>query len=403
MKRSAATQEPWVQFLRQEVKGLFIGTDGKPEAGWFIGGLPSGTTYIQFRPKGQSAQIIRLPYRWLASERANIYERVKKIRTSMLAGGRTLQAASTEIEGRSSHHQEDWALLVEQFRQHKLHHGKVPIKKTTWASTYQPHFDRLQILMKGPKPPTDARALLEAICSHWQPGSRSRQIAVQNTCQLLLFAVERHGFRRGAWLPPTTTVAIVGMSRDSKRIGYPLSDSEVLRLIGGIDDPRWRFALELMAVYGLRPADLANLSLRQGQLWSLYSKASGGGHTRPRQLHPLLIHGQDGPIDWQLQARFAAGETLPPLGAPGKAGDALNTFLKRRLIWKQLRAEVAQRGDELVVYSMRHSYVKRGQLRGIPPKVLAAACGHSLESHLRSYSEWQDAEAVATHFDHLAG
>lgn len=174
----------------------------------------------------------------------------------------------------------------------------------------------------------------------------------------------------------------------------------MLRLVEGMTDDRWCFVIQLMAVYGLRPEDVRHLTIRDGQLWSFYQKASGGGVTQPRQLHPLLVMDLDGPVDWHLLQRFIAGEKLPPLGKPGKAGDAIGTFLKRHPVWRQLRCEVAARGDELTSYSLRHRYVKAGQVRGIPPKVLAAACGHSLESHLRAYSGWQDSQVVASHFDH---
>jgi len=397
MKRSATDQEPWIAFLRSEVKQLFMAENGKPEPGWYVGGL-RGVAYLQHRQQGQSAQVVKLPYPWNSSRRADIFERVKKIRTEML-NGLSLQAAAQAADSRSSHHAEDWPAAVTSFASFKRNHGRVSVSERTWQAKYEPHLERLTALMTSSKRPVDARVLLEKLCNQWEPGSRSRQICCQNVAAFLRHAVDRCGFRK-AWLPPASLADVVGQRRTAKRVGYPLTDAEALRLVEGLPDKRWQFAVQLCVVYGLRPEDLRHLILRSGELWSTYRKAGGGGVTEPRQLHPLMVMENNSQIDWHLRERFGAGEKLPSLGPPGKAGDALGTYLKRQIIWKQLRQEIAERGEELTCYSMRHRFVRSGQLRSIPPKVLAAACGHSLESHLRSYSAWRDAEVVASHFDH---
>ena len=47
----------------------------------------------------------------------------------------------------------------------------------------------------------------------------------------------------------------------TKHIDYPLSDSQILKLVDSINYPRWKFALH-MATYGLRPNDLKHLHTR---------------------------------------------------------------------------------------------------------------------------------------------
>ena len=59
-------------------------------------------------------------------------------------------------------------------------------------------------------------------------------------------------------MPPAVT------SKDAveevKRIGYPLTDAQIIRLLDSfpIDDVgnKWGFAFQCMAVYGLRPENL---------------------------------------------------------------------------------------------------------------------------------------------------
>ena len=77
---------------------------------------------------------------------------------------------------------------------------------------------------------------------------------------------------------------------------------------------RWRFAIELCSVFGLRPEDLrAIYTKKNGQeIWSDYRKSKGGSKgetTEPRQLFPLWVLDSDGTgVDWNytLKTRLAA-------------------------------------------------------------------------------------------------
>ena len=51
-------------------------------------------------------------------------------------------------------------------------------------------------------------------------------------------------------------------------------------------------------------------------------------------MNPLFVRdGDENTIDWNLQDRIAVREKMPALGKEGKGGEALGTFLKRRLFW----------------------------------------------------------------------
>jgi integrase len=208
----------------------------------------------------------------------------------------------------------------------------------------------------------------------------------------LNYAVLRLKFPR-CWQPPSKLSHHVGADPHGKRkrVGYPLSDGQILRLLDHLPESdqyhRWRFGLQLMAVYGLRPEELRYLKVRQGQLWCLYQKKGGGGQTEPRPLYPLPVRDLDGtPVEWNLQLRLQAGESLPPLGQPGHAGEALITFLRRVPAWRALRDEVDAMGETLVPYSFRHRYAAEAHRLGLTVKDIATAMGHSVEAHLRSYS-----------------
>ena len=101
----------------------------------------------------------------------------------------------------------------------------------------------------------------------------------QATYAFLRWGVER-GHLKPCYLPPDKAPEI----KKEKRVGYPLTDAQILRLLESLPEgkthDRWRFALQLMAVYGLRPEELRWLRVKDGvdgpELWSMYRKSKGG-------------------------------------------------------------------------------------------------------------------------------
>ena len=194
----------------------------------------------------------------------------------------------------------------------------------------------------------------------------------------------QRGHLKGVYLPP----AHVPETLKQKRTGYPLSDEQILRLLDGIPDERWRFAVQLCSEYGLRPEELRWLRIRDGNLWTIYRKSRGGRRgdkTDPRRLHSLPVKGAD---PWHLEARIKAGEELPPLRTDGKGSQALTGYLNRREVWKALKAEAEHAGETLTAYSFRHRYARESHRVGITVADIANAMGHSVEAHLQSYARF---------------
>lgn len=371
----------WVPTFRKQVRE-------RTAKGWGVFCERGNLIRLQVRDASGSASVV-LPYAWDLSSTPDALKRIEHI-YRQVCDGQTLRGAAGIVDKASSRTTLDWRDAFERFRVEKLERGTV-IKPTTWRLKYQPTLESAVELLESRRPPTSSEDLIDAILAKWAPASRSRQIAAQNLSQFLNYCVLRLKFPR-CWQPPTKLSHHVGAEPHGKRkrVGYPLTDAQILRLLDGLQGDQiapWRFALQLMAVYGLRPEELRYLRVRGDQLWCDYRKKGGGGQTEPRPLYPLPVRDLDGSaVEWNLQLRLQASEKLPPLGQPGHAGEALITFLRRQPAWRSLREEVEAMGETLVPYSFRHRFAAEAHRLGLAVKDISQAMGHSVEAHLRAYA-----------------
>ena len=96
----------------------------------------------------------------------------------------------------------------------------------------------------------DGEALAIVCLVQWEQVSRMRQTSRQKFY--------------GNLSPPATLPEVL----KPKRIGYPLSDAQILQVLDNLPEgevhDRWRFATHLCAVYGLRPEELPHLRIKDG-------------------------------------------------------------------------------------------------------------------------------------------
>jgi len=280
----------------------------------------------------------------------------------------------------------DWPEHVELYRRHKLHSGEV--KQATWDRMYRP---RMVLLLKLLDPtsvaaPQDSTALVQRVAEQWasQPGCRARQIQVQYTAAMLRWLVHL-GHLSDQWSPPQDLSPYVGRSRQQKTITTPIAVEHILALLEAMPDSRWRLCFQLISAFGLRPEEIQHLELREGRLWCLYEKVAARGKTKPRPLR--LLPSYDWAAEWNLERTFKQS-LLPPMRSGHGAHD-ITQYLRRRPLWRDLRREYEQKGEKLVLYSCRHAYAHRAHvICDLPPKVVAAAMGHSVQTHLAAYSRW---------------
>ncbi|WP_094555474.1 hypothetical protein [Synechococcus sp. 1G10] len=343
---------------------------------------------------------VPLPIDWAPENVDAIREAALAIYRGLVAGQPVevaIEAVAGEPEaGISNAGPISWPALIEAFRERKLGSGE--IKPTTWTNIYA---RRMKVILAAVDRAETPVQLLEAITAPWasQPGCRGRQLQVQQTAAILRWGVDT-GRLPAEWAPPLDLSPYVGRKREAAAVTTPLAVGEILALVETIPDSKWRYAFQLLSAYGLRPEELQHLELRGGRLWCTYSKISSRGRTEPRPLR--LLPCDPWAAEWNLEANYQA-DRLPPM-KPGLGADAMGLYMRRRGLWTELRQRYEAEGEKLVLYSCRHAYAHRAHTlcSMLPTKFVAAAMGHSLETHLAAYSRWIGDDEVDAAFERAA-
>ena len=352
---------------------------------WSVG-EHNGSIRLQVKDNGKK-QTRLLPFEWSKKGFSAAIPEIQQIYKRFYDGNtRQLTRACEEVKV-SGDSQVEFSDLIKEFR------NFVPnASDQTWNKSYLPVLYKAKELLDRKKhKPVDGEDLMMKALEQWEQGSRQRQIQRRSLNKFLNWAVLRAKLPN-CYAPP----AIVPEVRKPKKVGYAFSDQQIISLIEGETDEQWKFAYQLMAVYGLRPEELRHLRIMEGtagkELWSIYRKTKGGNkgeRTEPRTINPLFVKDIYGkPIKSKLQQRLEIGEKLPPLGQEGAAGMAILTHIKRRSIYKQIKDEALLIGQHAVPYSFRHRYSKESHANGIPIANIAASMGHSVEVHLDNYARF---------------
>jgi integrase len=396
----AAKDRGWVAALR-----LSLTSDLGPRSGWTVSEMRGRVLLnVSASAAGGTRQQRVLPLNWSAADRQAIHTAVLAIYADFIDGVPLDLAIETHARGSSQETGSNgltvgkiinWPQLIQGFKDHKLNSGA--IKQSTWDDIY---WRRMAVILEavgGKRRPISSKQLMEAVIETWKdrPGSRGRQLQVQFTAALLRWGVDSERLP-SSWSPPLDLSIYVGRKRDERGVTTPIDVAHVLGLVEAIPDLRWRLAFQLMAAYGLRPEELQHLEIRSGQFWTSYQKVSSRGRTRSRVLR--LLPCDDWAQAWQLEKAFRP-DRMPPM-RPGHGAEDLGTYMRRRSLWQQLRREYEEKGEKLVLYSCRHGYAHRAHIIcELPPKVVAAAMGHSVETHLGAYSRWCGDDVIDDAFE----
>ena len=346
--------------------------------------------YMRLQVKHNGGKQTRLlPYEWSRNGASQAISEIKQIYKRFYEGKNQILAEACErVKVSSSKTKLDIDQLIEEFRKF------VPnASDKTWQKSYLPVLYKTKELLERSKgKPINGEDLMFASLEQWKQGSRQRQIQRRSLNKFLNWAVLRAKLP-ASYAPPASIPEV----RQPKKIGFAFSEQQILALINDETDEKWKFAFQLLSVFGLRPEELRHLKIIEGtegkELWSTYRKSMGGlkGHkTKPRKLQPLFVKDADGNLlDWKLQQRLEIGEELPPLGQEGKGSEAIRTHLRRKNIYNQIKEEAKKIDQECVPYSFRHRYAKESHANNIPIGNICEAMGHTPEVHWQNYARFK--------------
>ena len=396
----------WITSLRGAVAGQF-------PRGWQVT-EQSGKTKLTIKYNDGSRSSGMLPIAWESGNTSQVLNSLDSIRSSIEAGrplkeAIALLASNAEGDAPAEPGAINWSELVERFHLHKLTTGALA-KESTWQKDYQPHMVQIIAVMTGKQSPKTGKQLLQALVERHggAPGSRGRQLRLKHAAQLLRYAVNETGAEQ-RWTPPASLAELVGAKlagHTTKDDSTPIKDAQLLRLLEGIPDARWKLAIELMACFGLRPVELKYIrpTEKGEKLHCSYCKRTAKGSTKPRDIVGVDPAGHPGMSTRLLAMLSAAGKIpgavgLPPLGNTDRAtASAIDTYLRRRATWTSLRAEATASEENLTVYSFRHGYALRCHETGVMLRATAASMGHSLQTHSLHYGQWADSDTIDAAF-----
>lgn len=389
------------------VASMRAGLAGSNGEGWTVRDIRGRIQLsVRFEDGQRTSLVLDLP--WAGTSHADLLNTASRLKALMLDKGLGLREAYGLILGAEGTQAPagglNWPEVVRRFEEFKV--GSGAVKASNWHEMYQPVMNQVLKAFSATPRPVNSKVLLERlVASHGgAPGSRGRQLRVQYTAQLLRFAVDKCAADQ-RWQPPASLKLYVGIRSQGKQLTTPIKDYQIVRLLDGIDNPKWRTAVGLVACFGLRGVELAFIHPRGELLHCGYRKRTERcpQGTKPRDIVGLDPEGLAG-LSANLLAQLAerGNEALPDaVTCPERAGQALRQYLGRQQIWRSLVEETASTpspdgaGQTLVPYSLRHGYALRAhEVYGVSPRATAAMMGHSLKTHGDAYAAWSDTEMI---------
>lgn len=301
----------------------------------------------------------------------------------------------------------DWSAIAEQFLATKQGNRKATLKDTTARVN-----NALQTL-QGKPAPTDGASLMRAYAKqHFErcpAGGEGRKRHLGDVAALLIYGVERCG-APGRWMPlkGEALAELIGTDDRSAEdaLTPPIKPEQLAALLDALQadgkQQLW-LAVALVGCFGLRPAELAVLSVSEGSLMvgsvKRNKRSMKQGPAKPRLALALELPGRDdGARSLQL---YASGLVKLPrqIATQVSAGDFKKTggrfarLLNEVPYWQSLKAAT----PGLTPYSLRHGYAWRahkGYSRPLSVRDAAALMGHTPLTHQKHYGRWTDEQGL---------
>jgi len=353
-----------------------------------------------------------LPYAWEPSAETftSVQGLVTRIHAPVMSGKKTLKAAIDDVLAVSDNKADEvvrqWPAIVAAFKKYKLEQGN-RIAETTFESSYGRYLNVALVHLQGRKPAQTGKDLTRRVLAHqrvnqkpgikqgealqpWIEMPKSRLECCLALKKFLEYAVAEHRQPQTFLIADKDYLELRGAD-GKRRKKAVLSDEQVLELIKLLPKP-WANVVKISRVFGVRPWEIEFIALAtnddgEPQLRVTKGKTynTRGGvkeENEPRWLEAVAIDGNTfGLVEGWNQL------TLPPT----VSGKTLGNILRRLPYWQQLVTEYEARGEWLRPYSFRDTFSVRAHGIVKDDTLIAAAMGHTVEVHHRSYrtSEWR--------------
>ena len=399
--------QKWEQTLRRQIRD----NHGN---GWNVI-AQSGKCKLTRRYEDGTKSAKVLPIEWKATKSVVILNAVTRVRelvetrnVSVAEAVRLDTEALAVPEEHNGTADQGWPAVVEEYL------GTKEGRRTSTLADLRTRLDRVLQCMKSRPKPRDSRALLKRFAElHFKgmaPGGQGRKRNLGDACAFLTFAVNKAGAPQ-RWLPPEKAFIneLIGVAATSteERLTPPVKPEDLAALLDQMEaDGRHdlRLATGLIALFGLRPAELALLTVKGDKLYAGAVKRNIATLAQkvkpPRRCLPLDIAGREGEGKRLLQLYSSGLVKLPAAvlneiskvedkGTFQQVGHAFGQLLKRYEPWKNL----VRTNEGVTPYSLRHSWAWRCHVcsnNGLHVRQAAALMGHTVAVHLKHYGSWVD-------------
>lgn len=397
----AASSPRWASDLRAQLKR-------EHGFGWTVREI-RGAVQLTRRWEDNSRSSVVLPIAWNAACGRAVLNAVAEIRARMESHNLSLKEAQELLQGGDAEPQRpegalNWRAIADAFLASRSD------RRPTTQRDLRNRVERaLSSLASNPKPKNGPELMRRYAAQHFAncpPGGQGRKRQLLDVAALLRFAVERQGAPlRWNPLQGEALEELIGTAdrHSGELLTPPVKPDDLALLLDALEasgkTELW-LAVGLVGLYGLRPAELAVLQVKEGRLYvGSHVKRNSRTMKRPsppRMVVALNIPGREGEgrrmlelfhsglvkLPRPIQTAIASGEFKP-------VGEAFRQLLDRYPVWQSL----VQANPGLTPYSLRHGYAWRAHKsydRPLSVRDTAALMGHNPDTHHRHYGRWTD-------------
>ena len=421
-------------------------------AGWRVNGEDSGKTkilYVYNEGLGMSNRRTSqtLPIEWKKTNSGDIFKAVEFIQKLVVKKDIPFKEAARRYKAQfigedtkaPNKAWEDFLIIPPKFSYNKKEYEKAnkeykaKLKATTvdqfmatkqgLTSKTEKDWHRrirtfLEIINKRKGPKTGEELVKTCTQELGDIDADARKRYVDGWCEILNYGIERHSMNEKRWQPPNEKYKkeLIGKSNrtSAEKLTPYIEEQDLLRLLDDLEssDPEMFLATGLIAIFGLRLSELAELEVRGGKLYVGHIKNNLNTINQDRDsrrvfamdliekpnLGNKLISLLDSELIKLPATVLKQISLVEDKNSYAEVGKAFTKKLKKNLIWK----EIEKTNSDITPYSLRHRFAHQchtGSKYPISIKDAAESMGHTVDVHMGSYASYTDEMSVERAFD----